>query len=268
VERAERARLAWNGPLGILINRGSASASEIFAAAMQDYGRGLVIGDPSYGKGTVQTMVDLDQMAKNNKPRLGALKMTVAQFFRINGGTTQLRGVLPDIPLQGGSEEGELGEASFDNALPWTQIKSAEYAPAANVQSLLPALLRKHEARAKTDADLKSLQEEIADFRKERKSNVISLNEARRRKEDAAREARRAARTPSQAGAAADKADDGLLSNERSVAKSLSAEKASKNAKDVFLLEAARILSDELDLAKAKPQVATGNRAASLPTAR
>jgi C-terminal processing protease CtpA/Prc len=81
----------------VLINRASASASEIFAAAIQDYGRGLIIGEQSFGKGTVQTLLDLDEMAKSEKPTFGELKMTVAQFFRVSGGTTQLRGVTPDI---------------------------------------------------------------------------------------------------------------------------------------------------------------------------
>ncbi|NHZ67287.1 S41 family peptidase, partial [Massilia genomosp. 1] len=91
--------LAWDGPMGVLINRGSASASEIFAAAIQDYGRGLVMGEPSFGKGTVQTLVNLDRGNPGEKARYGELKMTIAQFFRINGGTTQLRGVTPDIKM-------------------------------------------------------------------------------------------------------------------------------------------------------------------------
>ena len=121
-----QAGVAWDGPLGVLINRSSASASEIFAAAIQDYGRGLIIGEPSFGKGTVQTMVDLDRVAKNSKPEFGELKMTVAQFFRINGGTTQLRGVTPDILFPAVADAENFGESSFDNALPWTQIKAAE----------------------------------------------------------------------------------------------------------------------------------------------
>ena len=84
-------------PIVVLVNGGSASASEIFAAAIQDYGRGVIIGEPSFGKGTVQTVVDLDRVARSDKPRLGELRVTMAQFFRINGGTTQLRGVTPDI---------------------------------------------------------------------------------------------------------------------------------------------------------------------------
>lgn len=91
MESRASAEMAWDGPLGVLIDRGSASASEIFAAAIQDYGRGVVMGEPSFGKGTVQTMINLDEVAKNDKKNFGELKLTVAQFFRINGGTTQLR---------------------------------------------------------------------------------------------------------------------------------------------------------------------------------
>src|SRR5206468_1168040 len=125
VESDTQAGTAWDGPLGVLINRNSASASEIFAAAIQDYGRGLIFGERSFGKGTVQSLIDLDQFAKNDKPKFGELKMTIAQFFRVNGGTTQLRGVVPDIPFASETDEEPFGESSLDNPLPWTQIKPA-----------------------------------------------------------------------------------------------------------------------------------------------
>lgn len=139
VDSDDNASHVWNGPLGVLINRGSASASEIFAAAIQDYGRGVVIGERSFGKGTVQTIVDLDQIAKNDKPKLGELKMTIAQFFRINGGTTQLRGITPDISLVMATEMEDFGESSYDNALPWMQIKAADYRPAGDLSSIVPS---------------------------------------------------------------------------------------------------------------------------------
>ena len=275
VERDPQAKVAWKGPLGILINRASASASEIFAAAMQDYGRGLVIGDQSYGKGTVQSMVDLDQLAKNEKPRFGELKMTVAQFFRVNGGTTQLRGVVPDIPLRGGYDEGDFGEASYDNALPWTQIKPADYLPSSRVQSVLPVLLKKHEARLNADAELKHLYEDIAKSKLERERNVVSLNEADRRKERDAQQASQTSRTPVDKDVTARLPesigathDDGLQANERSIAASISAEKARKDAKDIFLLEAVHILSDEIDVATPEPQLAVGNALAPFKAPR
>ena len=116
--------------------------------------------------------------------------MTVAQFFRINGGTTQLRGVTPDIPLPAVSDAEEFGESSFDNALPWTQVKAADYSPAGDLKGLLPLLLTLHEARVSKDKDFRYLQEDIAESKLQRKKNLISLNEAERRKERDAQEAR------------------------------------------------------------------------------
>jgi carboxyl-terminal processing protease len=257
VESDTRAGVAWDGPLGVLINRGSASASEIFAAAIQDYGRGLIIGEPSFGKGTVQTVVDLDRVAKNRKPQFGELKMTIAQFFRINGGTTQLRGVTPDILFPSVSDVESFGESSFDNALPWTQIKPANYSPAGDLRGLLPVLLTLHDARVKEDKDFQYLQEDIAESRLRREKNLISLNEAERRKEQAAEETRLMSReTRTDAGKAyaskrgAALRDDGLQPGERKLAIELAAEKARKDAKDTLLDEAVNILGDEVAVMK------------------
>src|SRR3954462_10710483 len=172
VESDTNAGMAWAGPMGVLINRGSASASEIFAAAIQDYGRGLIIGEPSFGKGTVQAMVDLDQIAKNEPPKFGGLKMTIAQFFRINGGTTQLRGVTPDILFPTAVDAEIYGESTFDNALPWVQIKSADYVPVGNLKGLLPILSARYEARVKKDRDFQDLQVDIGEFKLQRQKNL------------------------------------------------------------------------------------------------
>jgi carboxyl-terminal processing protease len=272
VESDTNAGAAWDGPLGVLINRGSASASEIFAAAIQDYGRGLIIGEPSFGKGTVQTLVNLDQLARSNKSQLGELKMTIAQFFRINGGTTQLRGVVPDILFPEVSDAESFGESSFDNALPWTQVKAADYAPAGDLQGLLPVLVPLHEARVKKDRDFQDLKEDIAESKLERKKNLVSLNESARRKErDAqearikAREARKDAGTIARENAAGNPPapekvsairDDGLQFGERNLAIELAAEKTRKNAKDVLLKEAVNILSDEVGILKTDARLA------------
>jgi carboxyl-terminal processing protease len=262
IESDTQAGVAWDGPLGVLINRGSASASEIFAAAIQDYGRGLIIGEPSFGKGTVQTVVDLDRVAKNRKPEFGELKMTIAQFFRINGGTTQLRGVTPDIAFPSVSDPETFGESSFDNALPWTQIKAANYSPAGDLKGLLPTLLALHDARVKKDKDFQYLQEDIAESRLRRKKNLISLNEAERRKERAAEETRLMSRETRKDASndvvgveyASEKGtalrDDGLQPNERKLANELAAEKARKDAKDILLDEAVNILGDEVAVMK------------------
>lgn len=277
VESDKQAGVAWDGPLAVLINRSSASASEIFAAAIQDYGRGLLIGETSFGKGTVQTMMNLDQIAKNEKKVFGDLKLTIAQFFRINGGTTQLRGVQPDISFPTLSDADSVGESSFDNALPWAQVKAADYSPAGDYNALQPLLLARHEARIKNDKDFRFLQEDIAEFKLRRKKNLISLNEAERRKERDAQEARLSSReTKKNAGKSiqegvageasapenrATRRDDGLQTDERSLTSELKAEKERKNAKDVFLNEAAHILSDEVGLLKNSARLA----ARSLP---
>ena len=258
VENDTNAGLAWNGPLGVLINRSSASASEIFAAAIQDYGRGVVIGEPSFGKGTVQTVADLDQIASNDKPQFGELKMTIAQFFRINGGTTQLRGVTPDINLPTITDLGEFGEFSFDNALPWTRIRAANYTRAGNLTGIVPALKASHDKRISRDQDFKYFREDIAEYNKLRRENLISLNEADRRKELKKQEAREKAREKSRRNNEPVKAsaesrshalqDDGMLSSERNLSADLDIENANKNAKDIFLNEAAHVLSDGVGL--------------------
>ena len=257
VDSDTHAGVAWDGPLGVLINRGSASASEIFAAAIQDYGRGLIIGEPSFGKGTVQSMVDLDRIAKNSKPQFGELKMTIAQFFRINGGTTQLRGVTPDILFPAASDTASFGESSYDNALPWTQIKAADYVPAGDLAAVLPTLSALHEARVKKDKDFQYLEQDIAEAKLERKKDLVSLNETERRKERDAqetrlksRESRRNAGREAAAGKDTALRDDGLQADERNLATELAAEKVQKNAKDVFLDEAVHILSDEAGILK------------------
>ncbi len=200
-----RAGTAWNGPLGVLVNRGSASASEIFAAAIQDYGRGLIIGEPTFGKGTVQNLLNMDEMARNEKPTYGDLKMTVQQFFRINGGSTQLRGVTPEIsfPLTVASDE--FGESSYDNALPWTSISKAEYKPVADLKPLIPMLLARHHERSKQQVEWKNFEDEITDAKRIRAEKTLSLNEQVRTKERDDQEAKRKAREALAGGAFPDK---------------------------------------------------------------
>ncbi|MEO8384321.1 MAG: carboxy terminal-processing peptidase, partial [Betaproteobacteria bacterium] len=272
VERDARAVVAWDGPLGVLINRGSASASEIFAAAIQDYGRGLIIGEASFGKGTVQSVIDLDKIAKNSQPQYGGLRMTVAQFFRINGGTTQLRGVTPDILFPAVADPTNFGESSFDNALPWVQIKQANYALLGNLKEMFPVLLAMHDARVKTDKDFQYLKEDIAESKLLRQKNQISLNETERRKERDLQEARIKLRDSKKAkvqnadlaavgkeivsGDNSAQRDDGLQAGERKLSSELAAEKVRKNAKDVFLNEAVQILSDQVGLLNASATLA------------
>jgi carboxyl-terminal processing protease len=293
VESDTNPGMAWDGPMGVLINRGSASASEIFAAAIQDYGRGVIIGEPSFGKGTVQTLFGLDRFAQNEKVHYGELKFTIAQFFRINGGTTQLRGVTPDIKLPTMGDSDTFGESSYENALPWTQIKPAIYIPTGDMKEIVPLLDKKHDARVAKDKDFQYLAEDIALVKKQRKENSVSLNETVRRKERDQQEARsklREARLLSNTPGADDpilvpdpkealkvatgkptngkaakvagvkgalRSDDGLQGAERSLAAELEAEKAAKAAKDVLLNEAVHILADEVAVLKTDTRMAS-----------
>lgn len=201
VEEEQATRPAvWNGPLAVLVNRASASASEIFAAAMQDYGRGLIIGEPTFGKGTVQNLIDLDEVARNEKPEYGEVKMTIAQFFRIDGGSTQLRGVTPDISFPLTVDAKDFGESSYENALPWTSIAPARYTPVANLKPVIPTLIERHDARVAKNAEWQAFESDLADLRQLRAEKTVSLNETVRREQrdeqEARRKAREAAATP------------------------------------------------------------------------
>ena len=247
---------AWDGRLGVLINRNSASASEIFAAAIQDYGRGLIIGEPSFGKGTVQTLLDMDRIARSDKAVFGELKLTIAQFFRINGGTTQLRGVVPDIAFPTDSDDDNQRESAFENALPWTQIPAAEFAPAGDIRTALPTLNERHKNRLLKNKEFQSLQAEIQEGNRLRQSNQISLNEAVRRQERDAQDARLTSRD----GKAGVLQDDGLQAEERQLANDQAKKKERDKARDVLLTEAAAILGDEVGLLKAPPRLAANEK--------
>jgi len=128
VLKDEDSSVIFHGPMAVMIDKGSASASEIFAGAIQDYGRGIIIGDTSFGKGTVQTVLPLNSYTRKqfDKP-LGQLKITTAQFFRINGESTQHKGVIPDISWNLPAIDADLGERAYKNALPWRQIQEAPH---------------------------------------------------------------------------------------------------------------------------------------------
>jgi carboxyl-terminal processing protease len=242
---------AWTGPMGVLINRGSASASEIFAAAIQDYGRGLILGTTSFGKGTVQTVIPLDEVAKGAPPRMGELKMTVAQFFRINGGTTQLRGVTPDVRLLPSLDDDVLGESTYANALPWVTIKPARYTPVGNVHGITGQLEQQHQARVAASPAYRFLEDELKTDAALRKANVMSLNETVRRKERDALTARM--KVAEQMSGVKAVADDGMQGDERSLSAELAEDAAFKKAKDIELTEAAAVLADAARLAAKKP---------------
>jgi carboxyl-terminal processing protease len=173
--------LVYGGPLAVLVNRFSASASEIFAGAIQDYGRGIIIGEPTFGKGTVQSLIDLDRFVSDPESKLGRLRLTMAQFFRVNGGSTQFRGVVPDIIFPTAEESQEEGERSLENALPWAKIRAARYD-----SKQLASLQRQREAhrqRIQSDPGFKFLIEEEKLLRKLRDQELLSLKEGERRAE-------------------------------------------------------------------------------------
>lgn len=179
----------YKGPLVVLVDRFSASASEIFAAAMQDYGRALIVGEPTFGKGTVQQHRSLsrvyDQMLKPDWPTLGSVQYTIQKFYRVDGGSTQRKGVTPDVIMPTGQDPAETGESFEDNALPWDSIPAANYSKVGDVTTELPELKTKHLVRISQDTEFKYIDEDIARYKANKESkNLISLNYAERLKED------------------------------------------------------------------------------------
>ncbi len=237
--------VTYAGPLVVMVNRLSASAAEIFAGAIQDYGRGLVVGSTTFGKGTVQSLRDLEH---------GQLKLTEAKFYRISGGSTQHRGVFADITFPNVFDEADVGESALENALPWDTIPSARYLPYQDYSKRLPALRKASEARQAADPDFIYLRDNIVLMRELKQVKSLSLNLETRQAEKSALEARRLA-----------------LENRRRVAKGQpplanwreaeqAQEEESEEAPDpnkekpedeAFLIEAGQILADSLN-----PQVA------------
>ncbi len=170
--------MAWKGPLAVLVNRYSASASEIFAAAIQDYGRGVVIGEPTFGKGTVQSLLDLDDYAPSDKPGMGQLKITMAQFFRVNGGSTQNMGVEPDIRFPSFGDPQEYGERSMENALPWTSIDPARYETSGDLSQLVAVADNRYRDRMVNDEEFGWLISDIETYNERSGKTSVSLLES------------------------------------------------------------------------------------------
>ena len=183
VERDRDRGSSYDGPLLVLVDRNSASASEIFAGAIQDYRRGIIVGEPTFGKGTVQNLVDLNRYDQSMKGKLGQLKATIAQFFRIDGGSTQHRGVLPDIVLPTIISLQDHGERSLDNALPWASIEPAKYKPVKVVRDTLNAVRDLHEQRILEDPAFQALLATERAIKEARAKKELSLVEAERRRD-------------------------------------------------------------------------------------
>jgi carboxyl-terminal processing protease len=227
----------YDGPMAIIINRFSASASEIFAAAIQDYKRGIIVGEQSYGKGTVQSVIDLDNYMANEKDPVGQLKITLEKFYRVNGSSTQHKGVSPDFALPSAFSAEEFGESSQPSALPWDMIPTTVYTPTNTI--VAPALAHLQAAfqtRLKTKPDLIKLKQDFERWKKIKEQNSISLNFEKRKKELDEQK-----KKPDESQAVM----DALGGTDETAADKDKKEKAAdKHAKDAYLKETQQILSD------------------------
>jgi carboxyl-terminal processing protease len=259
--------MAWEGPLAVLVNRYSASASEIFAAAIQDYGRGLVVGETTFGKGTVQNLVDLDDYAPpSDNGKMGQLKITMAQFFRVNGGSTQNRGVVPDIQFPSAGDPDEYGERSLDNALPWTSIPTASYEREGDLDRMVAVTDYRYQGRIAEDQEFGWLLSDVEEYNLNKDKKDISLLESKRREELEKSEAKRAARKAAQEnnGPLLEESEERVLENEPievTVSEAVAAaneddEEEEDDRPDLLLRESARIVSDMIELGSDEPALA------------
>ena len=189
------ARVAYNGPLTVLVDRFSASASEIFAAAIQDYARGVIIGQQTFGKGTVQNLYSLDQYLKpEGGPGYGQLTLTIGKYYRVTGESTQHRGVDPDISLPSLIDTEQFGESVRDSALPWDTIQTTRFRAGEPLDSTIVSLTANQLERAKTDPNFQYLLDRTRDAEEARLRKTVSLNYEQRlteREDDMARELER-----------------------------------------------------------------------------
>ncbi|KAF0806324.1 tail-specific protease prc [Alcanivorax xiamenensis] len=245
VENDQYPGMLYTGPMAVLVNRYSASASEIFAGAMQDYGRALIVGEPTYGKGTVQTLLDLNH---------GKLKMTNAKFYRVSGSSNQNLGIVPDLLMPSLIDTNEVGEGALPNALPWDEIDSADYQQVADLMPFLQTLRQRHERRIEKDPEFVYVEELRALLDEARERKEVTLNAASRESwqegfdqrrlniENARREARH--EEPLK-----DMAELRTLEEQRALDPE-AAEDPMK--KDPYLRETGHILADMIELAQAQ----------------
>ncbi|ABL99792.1 carboxy terminal-processing peptidase [Shewanella amazonensis] len=174
-------KVTYSGPLTVMVDRYSASASEIFAAALQDYQRALIVGESTFGKGTVQQHKGLARIYDLYEKPVGHVQYTIQKFYRINGGSTQLKGVTPDIPFPSALEPGEYGEAEEDNALPWDKVPVAQYSTVDAISApLIAELDAKHQGRIKSDVEFGYIYQDIAEYKKHHDEKSVSLVESER----------------------------------------------------------------------------------------
>lgn len=225
VERDSDPTMIYDGPLAVVIDRLSASASEIFAAAIQDYNRGIIIGSQSFGKGTVQNAIDLNRYVPGSYDKLGQLKLTVAKFYRINGGSTQHDGVMPDISFPSRYNSMDIGESTSKNALQWDKIKPTPYHVYRPYSDVIPELEVQHNIRMDKSPEYAGLLDNISKYEELKNDKKISLMESKRREEQKKEEKET-------------EADENEAESESSI------------KKDLLLKESAHILGDYLLLSK------------------
>jgi len=218
----------YTGPLVVLTNRFSASASEIFAGAIQDYHRGVVVGESTFGKGTVQTVLELNRFITDKEP-VGQLNFTIQKFYRVTGSSTQHKGVTPDINLPSALEPEQYGESAYVNALPWDVIKAASFQKTPDVnEKLIAGLTKSYQDRTKFDATLKKYIADTEDLKKNLSQTKLSLSEAKRKVEIEEAEKKKAA----------EKLDTKITTKEGLSADDL------QSVKDEYLREGLLILGD------------------------
>ncbi len=195
VERDPDESVFYDGPLAVLVNGFSASASEIFSAAIQDYERGIIIGNQTFGKGTVQNLIPLKRFVRRvDEDKLGQLKLTIAKFYRITGASTQHKGVTPDILFPEKFGIHDFGEASQPHALPWDHIGSAKFSRQGNIKKYIPKLSLRYKVRTAKNLEFKYLREDILKAKNDRNDKTVSLVEAVRMKERKQSERKKLAR--------------------------------------------------------------------------
>ena len=203
VSEDEHPGVAWDGPFGVMVDRLSASASEIFSGAIQDYGRGIIVGTQTYGKGTVQSSIDLNKLVnpsilqrlaalvqkgpnssglavksgKDATPQLGQINLTMAKFYRVNGSSTQHKGVMPDIVLPSFYPMDKIGEDTEPSALPWDEVQRSNFVAVADLTAIKPELVKLHNERMEKSLDYKGLIQDIEDMKKRDTETSVTLNE-------------------------------------------------------------------------------------------
>jgi len=226
IEKDMDDEIYYDGPLAVMVNRFSASASEIFAAAIQDYGRGIIVGERTYGKGTVQNVVDLNNMIRIPNKKLGEVKITLAKFYRINGGKTQHNGVTPDILFPGVYDDPKYGEDGSPFALKWDSIAAVKFDRVGAVDRKKKTLIDNHLKRIQGNPEFKYLLEDIDYLKKVDSSDYVTLNEKKFKEES--------------------DTSDKLKKKRDEERKALNNGKEDKDAKDLILHETEMVIGDFL----------------------